>query len=315
MARRHQAGVALITAIFVVALATIAATALLSATSIGITRTQNLQDSEAAWWYANGLEDWIAGLLRRRPGQPKVDYLGQKWAQPVSYLPYDRGVVSGHLVDLQGRFNLNNLAANGNELKYYETQFRLLLASISGLQLNNTARLPQRIHSWLLSSPNATVATSPDAALYLSLQPPYRPAHQLFHSVSGLLAIAGVTPELYDHLRPYIAVLPEVGTRINVNTAPLQVLMSLAVDVNASRLEQFVKTRIKEPVPRVQDIYNTHYNLLPADVPQTRVDVQTSYFQLRAHIKVGSARLDLYSDIRRQGGGTPVVYARTTGSD
>ncbi|HEU0195848.1 MAG TPA: type II secretion system minor pseudopilin GspK [Nevskiaceae bacterium] len=312
--RRHQRGVAVLTAIFIVALAAIAATALLSSTGIALRRTSNLQDSEAAWWYASGLEDWVAGLLRRRPGQPDVDFLGQQWAQPVDNLPYGRGSVSGRLVDLQGRFNLNNLATTGTGLKAYEQQFKLLLASIPGLNLSDTAELPERIHSWLTPRPIGGPA-SPDDVLYLSLDPPYRPAGQLFQSVSGLQAIAGVTPTMYEALRPYVAALPQTGTPINVNTAPLPVLLSLALDVNASRLSEFVKTRIKQPATSVQQLYGTQLNLLPADVPQSRVAVATSYFQLRAHILVGSARLDLYSDIRRQGSGIPVVYVRTTGAD
>ncbi|TAM09613.1 MAG: general secretion pathway protein GspK [Nevskiaceae bacterium] len=310
----RQRGVALITAIFVVALATIVATALVSATGMALQRMQNLRDSEAAWWYAFGLEDWVAGLLQRRPGQPAVDYLGEQWAQPVTNLPYDRGTVSGHLIDLQGRFNLNNLAATGNDLEYYERQFRLLLASIPDFpQGGDTLNLGQRIHVWL--TPAAPGIPPPDAAQYLSLTPPYMPAGQEFLSPSGLLAVAGVTPQIYDALAPYIAALPEVGTKINVNTAPLPVLLSLAMDVNANRLSSFAATRTKEPAPTVQALYGTQLNLLPADVPQTRVDVQTSYFQLQGYIAVGSAKLNLYSSIRRQAGGAPVVYARSTGAE
>lgn len=310
----RQGGVALITAIFVVALATIVATALVSATGLAMQRMQNLQDSETAWWYAYGLEDWVAGLLQRRPGQPNIDYLGEQWAQPVANLPYDRGSVSGQLIDLQGRFNLNNLAATGTDLEYYEQQFRLLLASIPDFPQGDTLNLATRIHAWL-TPPVAAGIPAPDAALYLSLDPPYAPAGQNFLSPSGLLAVAGVTPRIYDALQPYIAVLPEVGTKINVNTAPLPVLLSLAMDVDAGRLSRFVSTRIKEPAPTVQDLYGTKLDLLPADVPQTRVDVQTRYFQLQGYIAVGSAKLNLYSSIRRQAGGVPKVYARSTGAE
>ncbi|HEX7381970.1 MAG TPA: type II secretion system minor pseudopilin GspK [Nevskiaceae bacterium] len=311
--REAQRGVALITAIFVVALAAIAATALLTTTGIAVQRTASLQDSEDAWWYASGLEDWVAGQLQRRNGQAEVDSLGQPWAQPITNMAYDRGVVSGRLVDLQGLFNLNNLATQGKDLEAYQQQFRLLVASIPGVDPATTGLLAEHISAWL--SPTTGASQPADAALYLALNPPYRPAGQLFRSPRGLLAVAGVTPALFQALHPYVATLPQTGTRINVNTAPLPVLLSLAADVNAGRLADFVASRIRAPATSVAELYDPQHDLLPASVPRGRVDVQTSFLQMQARIAVGSSRLDLYSDIHRSGRTMPVVYARSTGTD
>lgn len=309
-----QRGVALITAIFVVALAAIAATALLSTTGIAIQRTTSLQDSEEAWWYARGLEDWVAEQLQRRPGQADVDSLGQQWAQPIANMPYDRGIVSGRLVDLQGLFNLNNLAVQGRDLAAYQQQFRLLVASIPGIDPATTGLLAEHISAWL--EPTTGAAPQPaDAGLYLALDPPYRPAGQLFRSPRGLLAVAGVTPALFEALRPYVAALPQTGTRINVNTAPLPVLLSLAPDINAGRLSAFVASRTRDPATTVAQLYDPQHDILPASVPRSRVDVQTDFLQMQARIAVGSSRLDLYSDIHRSGHTVPVVYARSTGTD
>lgn len=310
-------GVALITALFVVALASIAATALLSSTGIAIRRTANLQDSEAAWWYANGLESWIAGLLKRRPGQPDVDGLGDPWAQQVDYLPFDRGGVSGHLVDLQGRFNLNNLAATGTAGKYYQQQFRLLLANLPGIDLTGIPDLGAAVQQWIAALPASGNVGTPvvDATYYLSLAVPYRPSQQLMSSPSELLAVKGVTPQIYQALKPYITALPTSGTKININTAPLPVLLSLAPDVDATKLQDFVKSRVKSPLQKVEDAYSGKDNLLPADVKSSYISVDTHYFQLQAQIQVGNDRMMLYSDIYRQQGNTPAVYARSTGSD
>lgn len=310
-------GVALITALFVVVLASIAATALLSSTGIAIRRTENLQDSEAAWWYANGLESWVAGLLKRRPGQPDVDGLGDPWAQPVSYLPFGRGGVSGQLIDLQGRFNLNNLAATGTAGTYYRQQFRLLLANLPGVDLTGVPDLGSAVQQWISTLPVNGNPGAPivDATYYLSLAVPYRPSKQLMSSPSELLAVQGVTPQIYQALKPYITALPQSGTKININTAPLPVLLSLAPDVDATKLQDFAKNRVNAPLQKVEDAYSGKDNLLPPDVKSSYISVDTSYFQLQAQIQVGSDRMMLYSDIYRQQGNTPVVYARSTAAD
>lgn len=314
---RHSRGIALITALFVVVLASIAATALLTSTGLALRRTGNLQSSEMAWWYANGLESWISGLLKRRPGQPDVDGLGDRWAQPVTYLPFGHGSVRGQLIDLQGRFNLNNLAASGATGKYYRRQFRRLLADLPNIDLTGVPDIGAAVQQWISAQPpNASQGTNVvPASYYLSLQPPYRPSRQLMTSPSELLTVAGVTPQVYQALKPYITALPRSGTPININTAPLPVLLSLASDINASRMQDFVKSRVKSPLQKIQDAYSGQTNLLPADVKNSYVSVNTHYFQMRAQILVGDDRLTVYSDIYRPNGGTPFVYARSTGAN
>src|SRR3546814_10237267 len=78
-----QHGIALITAIFIVALAAIAAAAILSSANLAIHRTQNLQESELAWWYVDGVESWVKTILLRDAEINKYDSLGDIWAMPV----------------------------------------------------------------------------------------------------------------------------------------------------------------------------------------------------------------------------------------
>jgi len=311
----RQRGIALITAVFIVVLASIAATAMLSAAAVAIRRTANLQDSETAWWYAEGLETWVAGLLQRRPGAPEVDGLGDPWAQPVTDLPFGRGSIRGQMVDLQGRFNLNNLAATGTDSQFYRRQFRLLLANLPGVDLTGLPDLGAAVQQWITAPGQGTSSGDGGASYYLSLDVPYRPSQQLMTRPSELLAVRGVTPQVYRALKPYIAALPQIGTKVNLNTAPLPVLLSLAPDVDASKLQDFVKSRVKTPLPKVESAYQTQLNLLPADVSNVHVSVATQYFELHAQIQVDDDRLSLYSDIVRPQGALPHVYLRTTGAD
>jgi general secretion pathway protein K len=106
-----QQGVALLTALFVVALATIAAVSLMSTSAIALHRTSTMLDSEQAEWYARGIESWGWELLQKdaasKGGSKAYDSLADDWAQPIPQLPLDnRGSAAGRIVDLQGLFNL-----------------------------------------------------------------------------------------------------------------------------------------------------------------------------------------------------------------
>lgn len=312
----RERGVALITAVFVVVLASIAATALLYSTQIALRRTENLQDSESAWWYAQGLESWVELLLQReeKTKNQAFDGLGDAWAQPVQYLPFDRGGVSGQLEDLQGRFNLNNLAAsNPVDARFYLIQFRRLLDNLPGLDTFNTADVGPAIRDWIDADSEPSGPGGAETPDYLSLDPPYRAANQLMVSASELLAVKGMTPQLYDALRPYVCALPQIGTKINVNTALAPVLASLSPSGENSQLQAFLKARLKRPVESVGAI--GAFGIVPAGVNVGRyLDVRTDYFLLRAEVHVGSAELALYSVIRRPQSGAPVVISRSTGA-
>jgi type II secretory pathway component PulK len=86
----RQRGIALVTAILVMALAVIAATAIMTSSNIAVHRAANLQDSERAWWYADGVEGWVKSVLERDLEDNQIDSLKDIWAKPVDYLPVDQ---------------------------------------------------------------------------------------------------------------------------------------------------------------------------------------------------------------------------------
>src|SRR3546814_19886520 len=102
--KRAQHGIALITAIFIVALAAIAAAAILSSANLAIHRTQNLQESELAWWYVDGVESWVKTILLRDAEHNKYDSMGDIWAMPVAFLPVAEGGLRGGVTGLPGGY-------------------------------------------------------------------------------------------------------------------------------------------------------------------------------------------------------------------
>ncbi len=111
-----QRGVALVTALLVVALATVAAVAMASRQQLDVRRTANLLQGDQAYVYAQAVEDWARVVLKRDAEDNQIDKLDDDWAQRLSPIVVPGGQVDGFIIDLQGRFNLNNLVKPDGQL-------------------------------------------------------------------------------------------------------------------------------------------------------------------------------------------------------
>jgi general secretion pathway protein K len=309
---RKQSGIALITAILVVALAAMASAAILVSAHLSIRRTANLQESELAWWYASGVESWVKSLLERDLDNNRIDALSDIWAQPVDYLPVDEGFVRGQVVDLQGLFNLNNLGTP--DLEEYERQLQVFARLLRYAEIAQEAQaraIGAAIRDWIDADSEPTGADGAEDNDYLRLDPPYRAANRMISSVSELLAIRGVTREMYPRLAPLVAAIPQYGVPINVNTAPPAVLYALAAEPRPG-LENFVRDRIDKPAESVSELFNESGLFTAEDAVQDMMSVSSRFFQLRAEVFIGSGRVALYSFYFRPPGAAPTVYGRST---
>ncbi|MBI3171476.1 MAG: type II secretion system minor pseudopilin GspK, partial [Hydrocarboniphaga effusa] len=172
--RPSQRGIALVTAILVVAMAAIASAAILVSANIAIRRTANLQESELAWSYASGVEAFIKSILDRDADDNRTDSYLDTWAKAVDYLPVDEGFVRGQVIDLQGRFNLNNLAAgmpgDGNFEKQQEIFVRLLVAA--GVETEQQAQaIAASARDWMDADSEPTGFDGAEDTEYLRASP------------------------------------------------------------------------------------------------------------------------------------------------
>ena len=104
-----QAGVALITVLLIVFLASIAAVSLANLQQRAIRRSTVLQHQQQARLYTLGAEQWAMIILARDRQQNETDHPGELWANLTPALPVEGGTITARLTDLQGCFNLNNL--------------------------------------------------------------------------------------------------------------------------------------------------------------------------------------------------------------
>ena len=289
---RRNRGVALVTALLVLSLATIVAAALSLNARLDTRRAQNLLWRDQARQVLLGAESWAASQLDDDLAASDRDHLGEDWAQAVPALPIEGGYVLGRIVDLQGRFNLNNLIdPDAQEAERALEQFRRLLRS---LELQEG--IADAVADWLDSDHEARFPDGAEDDDYQRLRPAYQAADRPILSISELLAVQGVTPEAYAALSPHVAALPP-GTAVNLNTATAPVLQSLAADVTAATAERIIRLRGEVGLDGTEDAVE----LLGGEVP-VAIGLSSSYFQLESQAVVGSLPVSLYSLLGRTGG-------------
>jgi general secretion pathway protein K len=228
---RRVRGVALLTALLVLALAGALVAAMLDDGSIALARTANVQRGAQADALSAGLEDWAVQILRRDLAIDSVDARGDLWAQPLPPTPVPGGRIGGQMRDLGGCFNLNNLAAaQGVDGAQLELLRRLLLA------LKLDPGIADAAADWIDADLMPGAIRGAEDAAYLGLAQPYRAANRAFAEVSELRLVRGVDAKAWRALAPHVCAVPG-PTRINVNTAtePLLRALSERIDPNGAR--------------------------------------------------------------------------------
>jgi general secretion pathway protein K len=127
--RERQRGVAIISALLVVALSAILVAGILWRQQVQIRRIENQRLINQSEWVARGTIDWARLVLRSAADTSPIDYLGGVWAVPIAETRLSDLLgkfggsagsdledandtwVAGSIEDAQAKFNLRNLAS------------------------------------------------------------------------------------------------------------------------------------------------------------------------------------------------------------
>ena len=344
---QSQRGVAIITAILVIALGTISMVAITSSQQLDLQRERNEGLIQQARAFGVSGERFAAALLYRdvqSGDRENSDSLDDDWALTIPPIPIDTASIQGCVVDMQGRFNLNNLVnVDGVVQLAYAQQFRALLQ-----ELNIEASKADAVIDWVDSDLNFTAPEGAEDEYYSSLDVGYRAANAPFVSVSELQLVKGFSSAIeqeaedYELLLPHISALPvgDEPTAVNVNTATPEVLASLSeteVKPIAADLSRW-DTLAYQDYPECEDIFDLDADDAPAtlegnardvvpyetidaftldaaqsdpNVPVSNVaiDVRSDYFQVRIDVEAEGITLSQYTLFERDDEGkTKVIY-------
>ena len=238
-----QRGIALLTILVMVALATILAATIAKRQTNTAENTGYLMRQDQSLLYAKSAEAFFSELLiQDSDNGSSIDHLQENWAKPMPSFPVEDGSVSGKLLDESGKFNLNNLVkADGNQVDDSARRWFEKLLQRVGLP----AELSQAVIDWQDTNDEVTGAMGAESSYYQGLDPAYLTPNTKFHSIEELKLVRGFEGKNYDLIKPYVTALPE-QTKLNMNTAPALLLASIDPKVDVKAIEQQLKIKETE---------------------------------------------------------------------
>ena len=297
-----QRGIALLTILVMVALATILAATIAKRQTNTSENTGYLMRQDQSLLYAKSAEAFFSELLiQDSDNGGNIDHLQENWAKPMPAFPVEDGFVSGRLLDESGKFNLNNLLkADGSVDDSARRWFEKLLQRV-GLP----AELSQAVIDWQDADDETTGAMGAESNYYQGLDPSYLASNTKFHQVEELKLVRGFEGKNYDLIAPYVTALPE-ATKINMNTAAPLLLASIDPKIDVKTVEQELKAKQAELTyfNSVEDLWKL--NAFSGIEPQNKTDAaawldsKSNYFTAQIEVVLSERKRQFSSAMMRK---------------
>lgn len=308
---KQQKGIALITILVMVALATILAATIAKRQAATAESTAYLMRQNQSLMYAKSAEAFFSELLvDDAENAAEVDHLNETWAQPIPAFPVEDGYVSGILQDESGKFNLNSLiTAEGTVNENAKAWFELILKR-AGLP----EQLSEAVIDWQDEDEMPSGPMGAESNYYQGLPNGSLPPNTKFHSVEELKLVRGFEENKYKLIAPYLSAAPVEDSTVNINTASAFLLASMdeKLDVNAvqqlldhrqANLEYFSNVAdlwTLEPFAQVDAAKHNLFNNL--------LGVQSNHFKARIEVMLSERKRQFSSDLVRQDKKVYVAY-------
>ena len=313
--RAHrQRGMALVIVLLLLALLTTITVEVLFRQDRFLTRADNLLQWDKRYQYAMAAEvvaqqGLVDDLQDDQNNNALVDdCVEEQWAVQLPPTPYEDAMLSASVQDLQGRFNLNWLiTAQGDTfVRDPEAIDRLTrLIELTFPQETDASRLANEMADWLDSNNIVDGVEGAEDADYRNRRTPNMPAaHE--SEMRALLSFQVANQPEDSMVWGLFTALP-LGTTLNVNTAPPQVLDAVLGGVAGTGVaEAIVKAREEEPITNVSDLMQlAPLSTMGADEKQAVSDllgVSSEYFQVMVDVEVDGQLSRLVSRLRRRTG-------------
>lgn len=281
---RRVSGVALVSVLLVVALASAFASHMISRQALTVAHARQVFDGAQAREYAYGAEAYARQLLFEDWSTDNtVDTLLEAWSLPTQPFEIEGGRIELAIADLERRFNLNAVTAPRNLQRLKRLMVQLELD-------------PNLADAWLdwIDRDETVYGFGAEDDDYLLAEPPYRAANQGAAGASTMLAVKGFTMDAHERLSPYVAVLPVNELKVNVNTSGAGVLRSLGNSLTLEEAEALTET------PReFRDIAEAREQYAGLADSAEVLTVTSTFFEVRVRVELGEARAELISMLHR----------------
>ena len=269
-------------------------------------QAESTVNSEQIMMMLQSAEAWAGNILYQdKINTVDLDYLGEIWANELPPMPIDGGYISGKIIDLQSRFNVNNLInTHGDVDSLADMQFRRLLTI-----LEIDPNIASAVIDWIDPDNIPNFPNGAEDDVYSANTPPYRSPNVSITSTSELMAMDGITKEVLMVLEPHIAALPS-GTPQNINTSSAYIIASLSDEIDINQAIAISQERGSLYFANVNERFES---LIEPDMLR-RLTSSSEYFLLEATVTIGSDQNTLYSLLYRDISGIVKSVYRSLGA-
>jgi general secretion pathway protein K len=309
--RRDQRGVALLATMMALALLTILVMDFTTSTSVAYRSAANQANQIRAYYLARSAVNVGLALIAldarkaALSNAPRVDSLQSMWALPFPSLPLGGGWANLSVVDEARKININQLVAPNGQVNqpFAETLTRLLTI----LGMDPTQIVPPLI-DWL-DPDSINTPGGAESDYYLGLKPPYEARNGPMPTIGDLRLIRGIDEVTFRRLSPFITVTPSV--RVNVNTAPPEVLMAVApaLQESPSSLKSIMEQRVNQPFTNLTEVSQLLGGTNGASTLPATLSTTSDYFTINGLGSFAGTRTFVYAVIRRTGPGPQLLLS------
>ncbi|MES2106787.1 MAG: type II secretion system minor pseudopilin GspK [Pseudomonadota bacterium] len=327
----RQRGVAVVTALLLTTLAITIVASLFWQQQVQVRSIENQRLQLQKKWVLRGALDWVRLILREDATHSTVDWLGEPWAVNLEetrldqYVENGRGdseesdaTLSGHVTDAQSRFNLSNLATNGEvsprEVKVFAKLLSNLKIDTALAQVAASSIALSQSKLAAAGGSSASGATGP--AIPASTPEQTNPSSEdipevqflRFAQLDDLLSVAGFTPQMVQKLRDYVTVLPR-STPVNVNTTTAEVLSARVEGLSLTDAAAMISSRDRAHYLNLADFRQRFPDKLNS-ITDSDISTTTSYFIVNGKVKLSRSLLDSNALIERSGVTTRILWIK-----
>ncbi len=193
------------------------------------------------------------------------------------------GLITITVTDEQGKVSLNAIVTEGGGSV---TEKKAIFVRL----LNNLgygAELADSLSDWIDKDNKRRSGGAESTDYYGNRRPPYRAKNAALTSLEELLLVKGFTYEIIEELRPFVTIYTD--GRININTAPAEVIMVLDEDITESMAKALIEYRSDTPFVTTAAIRNVDgFSTISVGL-QKKVTVRGEIFSVRSKAHVGES--------------------------
>lgn len=272
---RNEQGFALVLTLVVTALLVAVAAEFIHGVYVDTSLQRNFVNLQQASLMAeSGVKGGVELLKNLRQGGDAAALL-QILERPLE-LEDEKGTVSVAMEEENGKLNLNAVSE-------FHDQARRRLLRLRGL--------PEGIGDALADWVDPDGDPRPDGAeapYYQTLPAPYLPRNGRFETFGELGLVRGLSPALVQGLAP-CATVYGIDWSININTAPLPVLMALHDDMTEELARSVIERRRQKPFVSIGELATVPGMDRIANSPGMQLSVRGSTYRLVSRATVGDA--------------------------